>query len=78
MEWPGLDTSRGNPRGGCKADRDRQCGLCRHNHIGWAYAGYRDARFGLVCESGPFATLDRYRNGYRLDYDLLGVLQSEA
>jgi hypothetical protein len=73
-----FGVSAGAPRNGQLTWLRSFLGLCRHNHIGWAYAGYRDARFGLVCESGPFATLDRYRNGYRLDYDLLGVLQSEA
>ena len=73
-----FGVSAGAPRNGQLTWLRSFLGLCRHNHIGWAYAGYRDARFGLVCESGPFATLDRYRNGYRLDYDLLGVLQSGA
>ncbi len=73
-----FGVSAGAPRNGQLTWLRSFLGLCRHNHIGWAYAGYRDARFGLVCETGPFATLERYRNGYRLDYDLLGILQSEA
>ena len=52
--------------------------LARECHAGWAYAAYHDARFGIVCTRGPFASLDRFRNAYRLDYDLLGVIQAEA
>jgi endoglucanase len=39
--------------------------LCRANGVGWAYWTYRD---------GPFALLD----SHGLDYERLGVLQSEA
>lgn len=38
--------------------------LCRRSGIGWAYWSYRDRHFGLAVEGA-------------VDYDLLGVLQSE-
>ena len=56
-------------------------GLCRAHGIGWAYWTYRafgDRPFGLVCDAAPFAALPAFQNPQRLDYELLGVLQSEA
>jgi hypothetical protein len=52
--------------------------LCRMHAIGWAYWTYKDERFGLICDAGPYRGLERFQNPQRLDYDLLGVLQSEA
>ena len=45
--------------------------LCRAKGIGWAYWTYRDAAFGLA--GGPSERGERAS----MDYDLLGVLQSE-
>ncbi len=74
----GLAASAGAPRGAQLTWLRTVLRLCHDSHAGWAYAAYHDARFGIVCTRGPFAALDRFRNGYRLDYDLLGVLQAEA
>ena len=58
--------------------------LCRAHGIGWAYWTYRTYQgrpFGLVCDSddpGSGGALPQYQNPQRLDYDLLGILQSEA
>ena len=56
-------------------------GLCHRQGIGWAYWTYRaypGAPFGLVCDLPPWADLPQFQNPQRLDYELLGVLQSEA
>ena len=59
-------------------------GLCRAHEMGWAYWTYRSfgrQPFGLVCDGQdavPFAALPPFQNAQRLDYELLGVLQSEA
>jgi hypothetical protein len=56
-------------------------GLCHVHGIGWAYWTYRavpDAPFGVVCDVPPWADRPQFQNPQRLDYDLLGILQSEA
>jgi hypothetical protein len=52
--------------------------LCREQGIAWAYWCYRGGPFGVICDSGPYPALPQFQNPQRLDYDLLGVLQSEA
>jgi|SRR5581483_1007541 len=55
--------------------------LCHRHGIGWAYWAYKadeGSPFGLVCHSGPCRAHPAFSNPQRLDYDLLGVLQSEA
>lgn len=74
----GFGVSAGAPRSAQLTWLRSFLRLCREHHTGWAYDAYHDARFGLVCTRGPYADLERYRNGHRLDYDLLGVLQGEA
>ena len=74
----GVGASAGAPRGSHLTWLRTVLRLAHECHAGWAYAAYHDARFGIVCTRGPFAGLDRFRNGYRLDYDLLGVIQAEA
>jgi hypothetical protein len=73
-----VGASAGAPRGAHLTWLRTVLRLAHECHAGWAYAAYHDARFGIVCTRGPFAGLDRFRNGYRLDYDLLGVIQAEA
>jgi hypothetical protein len=56
-------------------------GLCRAHGIGWAYWTYRafgERPFGLMGDALPHAPLPPFQNAQRLDYELLGVLQSEA
>jgi hypothetical protein len=56
-------------------------GLCHAHSIGWAYWTYRTypgAPFGLVCDVPPWSDRSQYQHPQRLDYELLGVLQSEA
>jgi hypothetical protein len=74
----GVGASAGAPRGSHLTWLRTVLRLAHECHAGWAYAAYHDARYGIVCTRGPFAGLERYRNGYRLDYDVLGVLQGEA
>ncbi len=55
--------------------------LCHRHGLGWAYWAYKAYEgnpFGLICDSGPCRTLPAFTNPQRLDYDLLGILQSEA
>ena len=74
----GVGASAGAPRASQLTWLRTLLRLAHECHAGWAYAAYHDARYGIVCTRGPFAGLERYRNSYRLDYDLLGVLQGEA
>jgi len=59
-------------------------GLCRAHGMGWAYWTYRafgGQPFGLIADGAdvaPVAALPPFQNAQRLDYELLGVLQSEA
>lgn len=54
--------------------------LCRVHGIGWAYWTYKDDLFGLVAAAaaGPPQAQALHQNPQGIDYDLLGVLQSEA
>jgi hypothetical protein len=53
--------------------------LCHTHHIGWAYWTYKGGPFGLAADpADAYGELERYRNIQRVDYDLLGILQSEA
>jgi hypothetical protein len=54
--------------------------LCRAHSIGWAYWTYKDDLFGIVAatDTGAQRAQARHGNPYGIDYDLLGVLQSEA
>jgi hypothetical protein len=52
--------------------------LCRTHDVGWAYWTYRDDRFGLLPASASGGPGQRPAAPGSLDYDLLGVLQSEA
>lgn len=55
--------------------------LCRTHGLGWAYWTYKGGPFGLAAgagRSGAGVRPERYGNSLGVDYDLLGVLQSEA
>lgn len=73
-----FGVSNGAPRSSQLTWLRSLLGLCRTSGAGWAYWAYEASFHGLICESGPDAGLTQYQNPSRLDYDLLGVLQSEA
>lgn len=73
-----FGASAGAPRQGQLTWVRSLLSLCHGHGIGWAYWTYNGGAFGLVCESGPYCGRSQYANERRLDYDLLGVLQSEA
>lgn len=52
--------------------------LCHAQDLGWAFWTYRDPFMGLICDSGPYTSAGTYQNAQRLDYDLLGMIQSET
>lgn len=76
-----FGVAAGAPRAGQLTWLRTVLSLCRAHGLGWAYWTYKGGPFGLAADSrlaGAGIRPERYGNPLGLDYDLLGVLQSEA